>query len=224
MVFLQRGADTDAFLRKLAELVHGAAPGTMLTSGIRAAFLENRGKITAVAGVQPLATAGTIAKLEGTESEPSVATTTARHFLENHVLTTEAFGPFTLVIVGETAEELAACAAALEGQLTATLHGTTADLADARNLIATLEQKVGRIVINGFPTGVEVCHAMHHGGPSPATTDARFTSVGSAAIYRWARPVCYQSLPDELLPPALQNANPLGLLRLINGKPTRDAL
>ena len=224
LVFVQRGADPDAFLEKFADIVRAAPCGTMLTSSIREAFVENRGRITAVAGVHALATATTAASDARTESAPSVASTTAAHFLTHGELATEAFGPFTLVIVADNAAELTACAQKLEGQLTATLHGTPADLAGARSLIALLEQKTGRSVVIGFPTGVEVCPAMNHGGPYPATTDVRFTSVGTAAIYRFARPVCYQGLADELLPPALQNANPLGLLRLVNGKPTRDAI
>ena len=87
-----------------------------------------------------------------------------------------------------------------------------------------LEQKAGRVLLNGFPTGVEVCHAMNHGGPYPATSDVRYTSVGTAAMFRFARPICYQGLPDDLLPEALKNANPLKLLRLVNGTPTRDAV
>jgi NADP-dependent aldehyde dehydrogenase len=222
LVFALKGADTDAFLAKLAEVVQAAAPGTMLTSGIRSSFLENRAKVTGVAGVQMLASGGTAAVAERTEAEPSVARTTAKDFVAHPELATEAFGPFTLVIVGDTADELAACARSLEGQLTATLHGTNDDLAGAGSLIATLEQKVGRIVVNGFPTGVEVCPAMNHGGPYPATTDVRFTSVGTAAMLRFARPVCYQGFSDALLPPALQGANPLGLMRQVNGTLTRD--
>jgi NADP-dependent aldehyde dehydrogenase len=224
LIFAQRSADTDAFLSKLAEVVHAAPCGTMLTSGIREAFLENRTKVTGISGVQALTAGGTKGDATRTETEASVATTTAQNFLANPALATEAFGPFTLVIVAENASELSACATALEGQLTATLHATAADLTGTRGLISILEQKAGRLLINGFPTGVEVCHAMNHGGPYPATTDARFTSVGTAAIDRFARPICYQSFSDELLPPALQNANPLGLLRLVNGKPTRDPL
>jgi NADP-dependent aldehyde dehydrogenase len=224
LVFAVRGADTDAFLQKLADLVRAAPCGTMLTGGIREAFLENCAKVTHVAGVSSLATATTAANETHTESQPSVATTTAKNFLAHPALATEAFGPFTLVVLADTAEELAACAAALEGQLTATVHGNPADLAAARPLLAALERIAGRLLINGFPTGVEVCPAMNHGGPSPATTDPRFTSVGTAAIYRFARPVCYQSFPDALLPDALKSANPLGLLRLVDGKPTRDPL
>lgn len=224
LVFMQRGPDTETFLQKLAEAVRAAPNGTMLTAGIRDNFLENRDKVTAIKGVSLLASGNAAASAARTESQPSVATTTAQHFLAHPELATEAFGPFTLVIVADDERELTACAAALEGQLTATLHGTPADLAAARPLLALLEQKAGRIVINGFPTGVEVCPAMNHGGPYPATTDVRFTSVGTAAIHRFARPVCYQGLADELLPPALKNANPLGLLRLVNGAPTREPL
>ena len=224
LIFLQGGPDADEFLQKLSEAVRAAPCGTMLTSGIHKAFVENRNRIIRIFGVDPLATAIAAPNENRTESPASVARTSAINFLKHAELATEAFGPFTLLVIGENSAELDACASALEGQLTATLHGTEADLAAARPLIATLEQKAGRIVINGFPTGVEVSPAMNHGGPYPATTDARFTSVGTAAIERFARPVCYQSLPDQLLPAELQTANPLGLMRLVNGKPTRDPL
>ena len=224
LVFVTRSPDTDTFLQKLADAVRAAPCGTMLTSGIRDAFLENRAKVTGLAGVQLLATTTAAANDTRTESAPSVATTTAQNFLAHPALATEAFGPFTLVVIAEDANELAACAAALEGQLTATVHGNAADLAAARPLLSALERIAGRVVLNGFPTGVEVCPAMNHGGPYPATTDTRFTSVGTAAIFRFARPVCYQSFPDALLPEALQNANPLGLMRLVDGKQTRETL
>jgi NADP-dependent aldehyde dehydrogenase len=113
--------------------------------------------------------------------------------------------------------ELEQYAAQLEGQLTATLHGTEQDLQDAARLCGILERKAGRLIINGFPTGVEVCHAMQHGGPSPSTTDSRFTSVGTAALLRFVRPVSYQSFPDHLLPDALKNSNPLRIWRRMDG-------
>src|SRR2546430_16116234 len=105
----------------------------------------------------------------------------------------------------------------LEGHLTATIHGTDEDLRDFSDLIAILEDKVGRLIFNGFPTGVEVSHAMVHGGPFPATSDGRSTSVGTQAIFRFVRPVCYQDFPDAALPPELQDANPLRLMRMVNG-------
>ena len=106
----------------------------------------------------------------------------------------------------------------LEGHLTATVHGTEEDFREYADLFAVLERKVGRLIINGYPTGVEVCHAMVHGGPYPATTAPQTTSVGTNAINRFARPVCYQSFPDFLLPDALKNKNPLGIWRMINGE------
>ena len=222
LVFLVRGPDTDAFLQNLATTVCAAPTGTMLTSGIRDAFLEHRAKVTGLAGVHLLATATTVIQEARTETSPSVATTSAQNFLAQPTLATEAFGPFTVVVSCENASELVACARSLEGQLTATVHGNAADLAGAHPLLAALERIAGRVVLNGFPTGVEVCSAMNHGGPYPATSDPRFTSVGTAAILRFARPVCYQNFPDALLPDALKNANPLGLLRLVEGQPTRE--
>ncbi len=224
LVFAVRGADTDAFLARFSELVRAAPNATMLTSGIRDSFLENRGKITGVAGVQPLAAGPCAADAKKTEGQPVAATSTAKNLLAHPALATEAFGPFTLVLLADGLGEFASCAAALEGQLTATLQANDDDFAAARPLLAALEQKVGRVLLNGFPTGVEVCHAMNHGGPYPATTDVRYTSVGTAAMLRFARPVCYQGLPDTLLPEALKSANPLTLLRLVNGQPTRDPL
>ena len=224
LIFALRGPDTDAFLQTLATAVQGAACATMLTPGIRTAFQENRAAVTAVPGVTVLAAANAAPDAKKTEGQPSVAVTTAANFLAHPALATEAFGPFTLVITGETPAELTACARALEGQLTATLHGNAADLAAAGPLVALLEQKAGRLVLNAFPTGVEVSPAMNHGGPSPAASDSRFTSVGTAALLRFARPVCYQSFPAALLPVALQDANPLGLMRLVNGKLTTAAL
>jgi NADP-dependent aldehyde dehydrogenase len=136
----------------------------------------------------------------------------------------EIFGPTTLIIRYEDQAELIGAVRALEGQLTATLHGTDADLAAFGDLISVLEGKAGRLLVNGFPTGVEVCHAMVHGGPFPATSDSRHTSVGTQAIYRFARPVCYQDFPQAALPAELKNENPLGILRMIDGVFTREAL
>jgi NADP-dependent aldehyde dehydrogenase len=115
-------------------------------------------------------------------------------------------------------------ASGLEGQLTAAVHGSDADMAEFGDLIDILERKAGRVIANGFPTGVEVCHAMVHGGPYPAASDSRSTSVGSQAIFRFARPVCYQDFPQSCLPNELTNENSLGILRMIDGAMTRDSL
>ncbi|MDO8538814.1 MAG: aldehyde dehydrogenase (NADP(+)) [Opitutaceae bacterium] len=222
LVFAIRSRETDAFVAALAEQVRAAPCGTMLTSGIRDNFVENRAKITGHSAVRIVAVSGAAPADIRTEAAPGVATTSAREFLAHPDLAIEAFGPFTLIVLAENADELAACARALDGQLTATLHLGAGDDAAARQLQPILERVAGRIVVNGFPTGVEVSHAMNHGGPYPATTDVRFTSVGTAALLRFARPICYQNTPDALLPDALKNANPLGLNRLIDGKLTRE--
>jgi len=131
----------------------------------------------------------------------------------------EVFGPSTLVVLCASRERMIAAARKLEGQLTATLHSTAGDVAVWRDLLAVLEGKAGRLVFNGVPTGVEVCPAMMHGGPYPATSDGRSTAVGTLAIQRFVRPICYQGFPDAALPPELQEANPLRIRRLADGKP-----
>ena len=223
LVFALRGAATDRVVSALTKLVEAAPAGTMLTADIHAAFEAERSHLMAVDGVRSIAQAapaGSSAK----QALPSIALTDARRFLVTPQLATEAFGPFALVILADHIDELVACAQALEGQLTATFHATEHDLAQCAALLAAAERCAGRVVINGFPTGVEVSPAMNHGGPYPATTDVRHTSVGTAAILRFARPHCYQGYPDALLPPALRNANPLGIQRLVDGRLTREAI
>ena len=144
--------------------------------------------------------------------------TDANNFRKHPELATEVFGPCTVLISTRTVEQMEEIAAGLEGQLTATVHGTPGDFGKAATLLRVLERKAGRLIINGFPTGVEVCAAMNHGGPYPATTDVRFTSVGTAALLRFVRPVCYQDFPASLLPEALKEENPLGIRRLVDGK------
>jgi NADP-dependent aldehyde dehydrogenase len=143
-------------------------------------------------------------------------------FLRRPELEEEVFGPTTLLIHYGKEADLLSAAQRLQGHLTATIHGTDEDLNRSKDLIRVLETKVGRIIFNGFPTGVEVSHAMVHGGPFPATSDGRSTSVGTQAILRFVRPVCYQDFPDAALPPELRNGNPLGLSRLVNGTFSRD--
>ncbi|MCY1552569.1 Alpha-ketoglutaric semialdehyde dehydrogenase [compost metagenome] len=142
----------------------------------------------------------------------------------DELLQEEVFGPTTIVVEVADQAELAHALGALHGQLTATLIAEPEDLAGFASLVPLLEQKAGRLLLNGYPTGVEVCDAMVHGGPYPATSDARGTSVGTLAIDRFLRPVCYQNYPDELLPEALKNANPLGISRLVDGLATRNAI
>jgi NADP-dependent aldehyde dehydrogenase len=143
--------------------------------------------------------------------------TTAANFLRSPALLEEVFGPAALLIECTGADELIAVAKYLNGQLTATIHMEDKDMELARKLLPVLERKAGRVLVNGFPTGVEVSYAMVHGGPSPATSDSRVTSVGAMSIERFLRPVCYQNFPEELLPEALQEANPLHVQRLVDG-------
>ena len=140
------------------------------------------------------------------------------------MLSEEVFGPFTLVVECVSVEEMKTVATHLEGQLTATLLGNDKDQKDLEALLPWVQEKVGRILFEGVPTGVAVTQAMHHGGPYPATTDSRYTSVGTDAIYRWLRPVSYQDCPQNLLPAALQNENPLHLMRKVNGIVTSSAI
>jgi NADP-dependent aldehyde dehydrogenase len=155
-------------------------------------------------------------------ARPTLFKTTSSTFLNMPELSEEIFGPTSLVVEAPSREEILSIARKLGGHLTATIHGTDKDLLAYKDLIDILEQKVGRVVINGFPTGVEVCHSMVHGGPYPATTDGRSTSVGTASIHRFTRPVCYQGMPDSLLPDELKNENPLKIWRLLNGNYTQD--
>jgi 2,5-dioxopentanoate dehydrogenase len=223
LVFLPNNAGADALVAELKKLVEPAAASPMLTEGIAKSYrkgVEERranGYIETVAlassdGVGSCFTAPVVMQIDGGE------------LLYQPELATEIFGPTTLVVRYDSREELLMLAHSLEGQLTATLHASEADLASNADLIAILERKAGRLVINGFPTGVEVCHAMVHGGPYPATSDSRATSVGTYSIYRFVRPVCYQDFPQAALPEELKDGNPLGILRLVDGQYTREAV
>ena len=221
MVFLPQGTDAQTFREKLRPLVKESSDYHLLTAGIRLSYrsaVAQRKEHSSMKSV----TEGAIA-----HSELPVGAvlfeTDAASFLSNVGLDAEIFGPTTLLVEHSNREELLTIARTLEGHLTATIHGTEQDLRDFADLIAILENKVGRLIFNGFPTGVEVTHAMVHGGPYPATSDGRSTSVGSLAILRFARPVCYQGFPDDALPAELKDANPLGIWRMIDGRTTREA-
>ncbi|MCD9017648.1 aldehyde dehydrogenase (NADP(+)) [Parachryseolinea silvisoli] len=155
---------------------------------------------------------------------PILFKTTGAVFAQHPALAEEVFGPTSMIVSAASRNEVLSIARTLSGHLTATVHGTDEDLDAYRELLDILEQKVGRVVINGFPTGVEVSHAMVHGGPYPATTDGRSTSVGTASIFRFTRAVCYQNMPQGHLPAELQDNNPLGIWRLLNGEQTRESI
>lgn len=209
------GPDLETF-EAAAAVAMGQAPAQpMLTAGIHGAYTRGVDKLAGEANVR------CVARGQGSDQpnrgQAGFYITDAKSFQAQPTLHDEIFGATGLVVRCRDAEELRALAESLEGQLTATLHLDAGDTAIARSLLPILERKAGRILANGWPTGVEVCQAMVHGGPWPATTDSRTTSVGTAAIERFLRPVCYQDLPAELLPEALQDANPLKLRRLVDG-------
>jgi alpha-ketoglutaric semialdehyde dehydrogenase len=153
---------------------------------------------------------------------PALLRIDASRFVDDRILQEEMFGPVSVVVVADDATELERVAESLEGQLTATILGTEDELRAHSRLVEILQRKVGRLLFNGYPTGVEVGHAIQHGGPYPASTDSRTTSIGTSAIDRFARPVCFQNFPGESLPVELRDENALGIWRLVNGTMTRD--
>jgi len=212
----------DKFTQKLKGLMAQQAPGTLLHPGILKSYEEgvkSFGSLSTV--VAKSATAPDRAK---TQAEAAVFETEATTFLKEARLREEVFGPATLLVRCGTRDELEKAARAMEGHLTATVHATDADLREFAGLLSILEERVGRIVYNGYPTGVEVCPSINHGGPYPATTDGKFTSVGTAAILRFVRPICYQNVPEAALPQELRNKNVRKIMRLVDSKYTQDDL
>ena len=217
LVIAIRGEMLERFLVKADELFAAAPPGTMLHAGILKTYEEGvdwRGQLGSLKASRPGATPNE----SRTQASAYLFSTDAAVFLEHKELGEEIFGPTTLVVACETKGQLRQVAENLEGALTATIHGTPDDLREFAWLVPLLENKAGRLIFNGFPTGVEVCASMQHGGPYPATTDARSTSVGTAAIKRFARPVCYQNFPQEALPVELRDENERGIWRLLNNR------
>lgn len=213
LVFLAAGKEADQFVSKLGSLMAATPSCPMLNRSIAENFASKRSRLGSMSSVQAVA--------EGADQQAGVFLTTARAWRKNGVLHEEVFGPSTLVVLCEHDADLIHSAEALEGQLTASVHAETADSDVVRALLPVLARKAGRVLHNSFPTGVEVCHAMVHGGPFPATSDGRSTSVGSAAITRWTRAVCFQNMPAGLLPAELQDGNPRKLWRLVDSERTR---
>ena len=210
------GPDLQRFVEAAGQALSAKAAQTMLTPGIHAAYQSGRAQADGLEGVERVA-CGAQAAGQPNAAEAALYVTDAQRLLRTPELQAEMFGPASVVVKARSLDELLQVAELLEGQLTATLLLDEGDHDAARRLLPVLERKCGRILANGFPTGVEVCHAMVHGGPFPATSNAMYSSVGASAIDRFLRPVCYQDIPDALLPAALQNANPQGLWRLVDG-------
>lgn len=220
LVFVERSTVAEPVMEELRKRTEASAPHTMLTPGIAAHYrkaLESRktADVKITSAQQPESACNTAVTL--IEADVKLLN-------EKPELSEEVFGPTTLVLRYNQKDEILKAAEALHGHLTATIIGTDKDFLAFADLIAILERKVGRVIFNNYPTGVEVCHSMVHGGPYPATSDSRTTSVGTQAIFRFARPVCYQNFLQELLPEELKDTNPLGVLRLVNGSYTRETI
>lgn len=217
-----KSVDFDNFLSLLGNEIKGVAPQKMLHDGIHQSFEKGLHQMLSQEGLELIAkTEATVTPIEAT---PAVAKVSADDFLANRHFTEEVFGPFSLAIVCDDKEQLEQVLKALKGQLTTTLMATERDLTENRDVIELQQTLAGRIILNNVPTGVEVCASMVHGGPYPATTDARFTSVGTTAIKRWVRPLCFQNFATALLPDELKNENPKGILRLVNNEYTREGV
>lgn len=211
--------ELESFSKELAAKIRAVAPATMLHPGIAKNYVTNRGKALREKGVTLIAESATPAQVN--QGIPTVASVNASEFMRNPALVEEVFGPYSLLVISKDREEMFRALEAIPGQLTATIIGEEDELVQNADFIQRVSDRVGRVIINGVPTGVEVCPAMHHGGPFPATTDSRFTSVGIDAAKRWVRPVSYQNFPHQLLPQELQDQNPLGIWRLVNNTWTK---
>lgn len=212
----------EQFVCRMEDLIGGAQPGTMLYPAIFESYEAGVDRLGAINDTRTIRSS-IAAGVQECQARPSLFATGAQTFMRHRELGEELFGPSTVIVRCGSRDEMEAVARGLDGQLTATIHGTAADLAEYASLVSILEDKAGRLIVNGFPTGVEVCPSMQHGGPYPATTDSKTTSVGTAAIHRFARPVAYQNFPQSSLPVELQDANPRGIWRLVDGEMTRDA-
>lgn len=201
------GAELDAFLEQLKTDIAQFSPQPMLHEGIRQHYETCA---TAIATKQQVRIVA--------DQTAMIATISAQHFLDDPHFREEVFGPFSLLVQCHNKSEMQQVLGSVQGQLTATLMATEEDLREHADLLESCARIAGRVIINEVPTGVEVCASMVHGGPFPAASDPRFTSVGTSAIQRWVRPVCFQNFPDHLLPEALQNANPLRIWRTVNNE------
>ncbi|MCW3464639.1 aldehyde dehydrogenase (NADP(+)) [Chitinophaga nivalis] len=216
------GPGTEAFADRLQQELATVPAATMLNQGICYHYYENREQLARGEGVETLFAGDS--GLEATKGSPALYRVSGSRFLQQAALQQEVFGPASLLVVCKDTAELVEVLTSLHGQLTGSVMGLQEDLDTYSQLIPLLAEKAGRIIFNQVPTGVEVGYAMHHGGPFPATTDIRSTSVGASAIDRFARPLCFQNWPQNLLPDALKDHNPLGIWRRIKGTLTQDAV
>ena len=219
LIMMVDGPATESFLQRLSANLAAQSPASMLNKNICKAYVKGTAALQSSSSVRLMAQASAEPVADKYEARPVLYSVRGADFLKDKLFSEEVFGPASLVVICSDQAELQTVLSNMEGQLTATIH--TGDGDAVQPVIDIITQKAGRLIFGGYPTGVEVCHSMQHGGPFPATTDARSTSVGTAAIYRFLRPVTYQDFPASLLPPALQNENPLQILRLVDGEWTK---
>jgi alpha-ketoglutaric semialdehyde dehydrogenase len=219
------GIESDAlqqFITALGKDIQQVAPGKMLHPGIAKAYAEKNATALAQTDVTTISQSATPAKQN--EGMPTIASASGKVFLNNPVLHQEVFGPYSIVIRCSNMQEMIEVVKHLEGQLTATLMATSNDIVNNNELVEEVKNICGRFILNSVPTGVEVCLSMQHGGPFPATTDSRFSSVGADGIKRFARPVAFQNWPNNLLPDELKNENPLSIWRTADNMITKEAI
>ncbi|MBB5030590.1 aldehyde dehydrogenase (NADP(+)) [Prosthecobacter vanneervenii] len=209
------------FISSASSFAAKVAPQTMLHRGICEAYDAGTAVWQTIDGLELAGQSEAPASEEASQAACRIFTTTIDVLESNAELRREVFGPCSIITECATLDDMLRYTAGLEGQLTATIQGTEQDLRDYAPLIRALERKVGRIIFNGFPTGIEVCPSMHHGGPYPAASHSFFTSIGTGSIYRFVRPVCYQGFPEEALPELIKDANPRGAMRIVDGVLTR---
>jgi len=221
LIFAVKSPGLDLFISKLSDQISTTPSATMLTAGIHHNYQKLSQEILSEEGVALVTTSDVLNADLVNQSLATVASVSASAFIANPKLQEEIFGPYSLLVIADTMEELQAATAVLEGQLTVTLMAEKEELRDYKDFINKLTDKTGRLILNGVPTGVEVCASMQHGGPFPATNDNRFTSVGASAVYRFVRPVAWQDWDQELLPDELKDGNPLDIFRIVDNKWTK---
>ena len=221
IVFGIKSKSLDLFVAAASKKISETGGGTMLHKGIKSNYERSVQDISSEENVLQIASGNGDGEHTGIAN---LLKTDGASFIRNPKLQSEIFGPASLIVACEDEDQLQLAARSLRGNLTATLQATPNDLKNSKTLIRILERKVGRLLVNGFPTGVEVCHSMVHGGPYPATTDSRFTSVGTSAIKRFLRPICYQNFHLPVLKKELQNENTMGIWRKVDGSFSNEGI
>ncbi|WP_149275546.1 aldehyde dehydrogenase (NADP(+)) [Pareuzebyella sediminis] len=215
-----KSTSLDRFLDSLGKAIEKLEPSCMLHPNIHANYEKGKQEVSGQGGATVIADYS--ASVADNYGQQKVLTVNGANFLKNPKLHQEVFGPFSIVVRCSDAAELTEVLHKLEGQLTGTVLGSAGEIESYAKVVDALTSRVGRIIFNGVPTGVEVCPSMQHGGPFPASTDSRFTSVGTSAIKRWVRPISFQNWPQEALPEELKDDNPLGIMRILDSEHSKD--